>query len=62
MGGSWVAARDAAHAGDTTARPTRMPRRSAEQFDRFTDYLALGLEQDLGVEVVVAQPNRRTSG
>ncbi|MDO9354075.1 MAG: hypothetical protein Q7T55_10290, partial [Solirubrobacteraceae bacterium] len=59
MGAGWVAARDAAHAGTLrTADPGAKD--ICQQFDRFTDYLALGLEQDLGVDVSVVRPKKST--
>ncbi len=59
MGAGWVAARDAAHAGTLRAADSGA-KDICQQFDRFTDYLALGLEQDLGVDVTVVRPKKST--
>lgn len=60
MGAGWVAARDAAHHGTLRAADTAAVE-LCKQFDAFTDYLSLGLEQDLGVEVAVVRARKSTT-
>ncbi len=60
MGANWVTARDAAHHG-TLRSADAAAKDLCREFDRFTDYLSLGLEQDLGVEVAVVRPRKSTA-
>jgi hypothetical protein len=58
MGESWVRVRDSARQG--TLRATDKGVRSvAERWEQFTDYLALGLAQDLGREVEPARSRKQ---
>ncbi|HZV75779.1 MAG TPA: hypothetical protein VFF79_18890 [Conexibacter sp.] len=59
MGSSWVAVRDAAHAGTLRAADPEA-RDVCERWDQFMEYLALGLAQDLGADVAVVRPRRQT--
>ncbi len=59
MGASWVKARDAAHNG-TLRGSDPEARETCERFAQFTEYLALGLAQDLGADVSVAKPRSST--
>lgn len=60
MGERWVSVRDSARQG--TLRATdREVGVIAERWEHFLDYLALGLAQDLGREVVHARPRKQTS-
>jgi hypothetical protein len=59
MGERWVSVRTAAHdgtlrAGDEDARVV------AERWDEFTQYLSLGLSQDLGRSVTLPHPRKQT--
>jgi hypothetical protein len=60
MGDKWVAVRKAAH--DGTLRPT-MPEvhEVAERWEEFTQYLCLGLCQDLGRTVSAARPRNAST-
>lgn len=61
MGDKWVAVRKAAH--DGTLRHTDTEARAvAERWDEFTQYLCLGLSQDLGRPVSAVRPRKQTSG
>ncbi len=60
MGENWVAVRKAAH--DGTLRPSQEARDVAERWEQFTQYLCLGLSQDLGENVTVVRPRRRDDG
>jgi hypothetical protein len=60
MGPSWVAVRDAAHAGTLRAADPEA-RDVCERWDQFVEYLALGLAQDLGAEVTVMRPRKQTA-
>jgi hypothetical protein len=60
MGDKWVPVRKAAHdgtlrAGDPAARAI------AERWEQFTQYLRLGLTQDLGRSVTVVRPRKQTA-
>ena len=59
MGEHWVAVRRAAH--DGTLRPSPEARDVAERWEQFTQYLCLGLSQDLGENVTVVRPRRQTT-
>lgn len=60
MGPSWVAVRDAAHAG--TLRATDQDARVVcERWDQFMEHLALGLAQDLGRAISVVRPRNQTA-
>lgn len=59
MGENWVAVRKAAH--DGTLRPCPEARDVAERWEQFTQYLCLGLSQDLGENVTVLRPRRQTT-
>ena len=59
MGERWVAVRKAAHdgtlrAGDSDAREV------AERWEEFSQYLSLGLSQDLGRSVTLPRPRKQT--
>ena len=60
MGDKWVTVRKAAH--DGTLRPT-MPeaREVVERWEEFTQYLCLGLSQDLGSTVTAPRPRAATT-
>jgi hypothetical protein len=60
MGDKWVAVRKAAH--DETLRGS-MPeaREVAERWEEFTQYLCLGLSQDLGRTVTAPRPRNQTT-
>lgn len=60
MGPNWVSARDAAHHGTLRAADPAASE-MCQQFDHFSDYLALGLAQDLGVDVDVVRPRKSTT-
>jgi hypothetical protein len=59
MGDKWVTVRKAAHAG--TLRPN-MPevRDVAERWEQFTQYLCLGLSQDLGRDITSPRPRKQS--
>jgi hypothetical protein len=59
MGSSWVAVRDAAHAGTLRAADPEA-RIVCERWEQFMEYLALGLAQDLGRDVSVVRPRKQT--
>jgi hypothetical protein len=59
MGSSWVAVRDAAHAGTLRAADAEA-RDVCGRWDQFMEYLALGLAQDLGADVAVVRSRRQT--
>ncbi len=59
MGASWVSARDAAHNGTLRAADPEAAE-VASRWEQFSDYIALGLAQDLGADVVVARPRGST--
>jgi hypothetical protein len=59
MGDGWVSVRTSA--GNGTLRPRDPAARDvAERWEQFADYVALGLGQDLGRDVIVARPRRIT--
>jgi hypothetical protein len=58
MGDKWVAVRKAAH--DGTLRQNDDGRSVAERWEEFTQYLCLGLSQDLGRSVTSPRPRSRT--
>jgi len=59
MGDKWVPVRKAAHEG--TLRPNDPEARIvASRWEEFTQYLCLGLAQDLGHDVTLVQPRRQT--
>jgi hypothetical protein len=60
MGSSWVTVRDAAHAGTLRAADPEA-RAVCERWEQFMEYLALGLEQDLGRDVSVVRPRRQAA-
>jgi hypothetical protein len=59
MGRSWVAVREAAHAGTLRAADAES-RTVCERWEQFVEYLALGLAQDLGQDVAVVRPRKLT--
>lgn len=60
MGDSWVSVRTGA--GNGTLRPRDPAAKDvAKRWEQFADYMALGLGQDLGRDVVVARPRRSTA-
>lgn len=59
MGPHWVKVREAAHAGTLRASDPE-PRDVCERFEQLTEYLALGLAQDLGADVRVVRGRGRT--
>jgi hypothetical protein len=60
MGDKWVAVRKAAH--DGTLRQNHPEARTvAERWEEFTQYLCLGLSQDLGRSVVSPRPRAQTT-
>jgi hypothetical protein len=59
MGEHWVAVRKSAH--DGTLRASAEAREVAERWEQFTQYLCLGLSQDLGENVTVLRPRRQTT-
>ena len=61
MGDKWVTVRKAAH--DGTLRPNMPEARDvAERWAEFTQYLCLGLSQDLGRTVSARRPRKQTTG
>jgi hypothetical protein len=60
MGPSWVAVRDAAHAGTLRAADPEA-HSVCERWEQFMEYLALGLSQDLGRDVSVVRPRKQTA-
>jgi len=58
MGPSWVAVRDAAHAGTLRVADPEA-RDVCERWEQFLEYLALGLSQDLGGDVSVVRPRKQ---
>src|SRR4051794_606206 len=61
MGDKWVGVRKAAH--DGTLRQTDPEARAvAERWEQFTQYLCLGLTQDLGRPVSSPRPRKQTTG
>ena len=61
MGDKWVAVRKAAHDG-TLRQNDAEARTVAERWEEFTQYLCLGLSQDLGRSVVVVATARADDG
>lgn len=59
MGDKWVAVRKAAH--DGTLRNGPEAREIAERWEQFTQYLTMGLSQDLGRTVTPRRPRNQTS-
>jgi hypothetical protein len=59
MGESWVRVRDGARQGTLRASDKEV-RAVAERWEQFVDYLALGLSQDLGRDVVPLRPRGQT--
>ena len=60
MGDKWVGVRKAAH--DGTLRPSTPEARDvAQRWEEFTQYLCLGLSQDLGRTVTAVRPRGQTS-
>lgn len=59
MGDKWVRVRDAAHNGTLRAADPEA-RDVAQRWEQFGEYLALGLSQDLGRDVMIARPRRLT--
>ncbi|MDO8214175.1 hypothetical protein [Conexibacter sp. CPCC 206217] len=59
MGEHWVSVRRGAH--DGTLRPSPEAREVAERWEQFTQYLCMGLSQDLGENVAVLRPRRQTT-
>lgn len=57
MGDKWVRVRDAAHNGTLRANDPET-REVVERWHQFSEYLALGLSQDLGGDVTVVRPRR----
>jgi hypothetical protein len=60
MGDKWVAVRKAAHDGTLRANDPEA-RTVAERWEEFTQYLCLGLSQDLGRSVVSPRPRGQTT-
>jgi hypothetical protein len=60
MGPSWVAVRDAAHAGTLRAADAEA-RAVCKRWEQFMEYLALGLSQDLGRDVSVVRSRRQAA-
>jgi hypothetical protein len=60
MGDKWVAVRKAAHDG-TLRQNTPEARTVAERWEEFTQYLCLGLSQDLGTPVTSPRPRGQTT-
>lgn len=60
MGDKWVAVRKAAHDG-TLRQNNPESRIVAERWEEFTQYLCLGLSQDLGRPVSTVRPRKQTS-
>lgn len=59
MGSQWVKARDAAHAGTLRASDPEA-REVCARFEQLTDYVALGLAQDLGADVSIVRSRKAT--
>jgi dsDNA-binding SOS-regulon protein len=59
MGDKWVGVRKAAH--DGTLRAGSDAREVAQRWDEFTQFLCLGLSQDLGRSVTSMRPRQQTS-
>lgn len=59
MGDGWVSVRNGAANGTLRSRDPAA-KDVAERWEQFADYMALGLGQDLGRDVVVARPRRST--
>jgi hypothetical protein len=59
MGDSWVRVRESARQG-TLRASDKEARAVAERWEQFTDYLALGLSQDLGRDVEPVRPRGQT--
>src|SRR5690606_10512259 len=59
MGPSWVKVRDGARQGTLRASDNEV-RAVAENWVQFSQYLALGLSQDLGREVETVRPRKQT--
>lgn len=59
MGDKWVPVRKAAH--DKTLRATPESREIAERWEQFTQYLCMGLSQDLGQNVASPRPRKQTT-
>ncbi|MDQ5820543.1 MAG: hypothetical protein M3540_03790 [Actinomycetota bacterium] len=59
MGESWVRVREAARQG-TLRAPDKETRSIAERWEQFSDYLALGLSQDLGRDVEPVRPRNES--
>jgi hypothetical protein len=60
MGDKWVAVRKAAHDG-TLRQNDPEARTVAERWEEFTQYLCLGLSQDLGRSVTSPRPRKQTT-
>ncbi len=60
MGDKWVSVRKAAHEGTLRANDADA-RTVAERWEEFTQYLGLGLSQDLGRPVVASRPRNQTT-
>src|SRR4051812_37975300 len=60
MGDKWVAVRKAAHDGTLRANNPEA-RTVAERWEEFTQYLCLGLSQDLGRSVISPRPRGQTT-
>jgi hypothetical protein len=60
MGEKWVTVRKAAHDGTLRAN-TREARDVAQRWEEFSQYLCLGLSQDLGRIVTVTRPRNQTT-
>lgn len=60
MGDKWVAVRKAAHDGTLRQNDPEV-RTVAERWDQFTQYMCLGLSQDLGRSVISPRPRRQTT-
>jgi len=60
MGDKWVAVRKAAHDG-TLRGNTQEARDVAERWEEFSQYLCLGLSQDLGRTVTAVRPRNQTT-
>lgn len=59
MGEHWVRVRRAAHAGTLRASPEA--REIAERWEELSQYLCMGLAQDLGERVTIVRPRRQTT-
>jgi hypothetical protein len=59
MGDAWVSVRKAAH--DGTLRNGAESRDVVERWEQFSQYLCLGLSQDLGRRVTVHRPRKQTT-